>query len=86
MEKIYLVYVDGLYDDFPFSELFAYKNKQNAIDKMNELIEKDKEENSSWYDNDKYVIERTDYLFSIYEDGEYLLNHYDITITEVELN
>ena len=92
MEKVFVITIEDIYDFASTNHKpIIYRKKEDAVKKFEELIESFLDENPSYtnLDNDDaedFIYEKSEYSFSAYEDGRYGENHYDITISEVELN
>ncbi len=81
MEKIYLIIYSGAHECEVWMQVFAFKNKHNAVIKFNELVKEEitHAEQMGW------KTESRDNYFSAYESGRYIENHVDVTLQETEL-
>ncbi len=64
-------------------DAILFSTREGAVARAKELLKEDRED-SSWWTNDEYTWEVNEETgeFSIYEDGWYNDNHYDVRIVE----
>lgn len=80
--KIYIVHSDIAFDYETESEIMPFRNKQDAVDKFNELHDQYKKEAE---DAEMVIEDDTDEHFEAYEDGYASCNHYYLTLSEHEI-
>lgn len=94
MEKIYVITIESVYDSASeFHQPIAYKKKVDAEKKFNALVDKFisdypeyvNEEESLDLEDELFLYERSRDCFHAYENGRSAENHYDITLTELDL-
>lgn len=97
-DKVYVINSHGVYDDEEYNNLFITPSKEIAQKKLEESIEKLKQDidistaynynnidlNNPAYDNE-LIFEETESSFELYLNGEYNSNHCVITLKEQEL-
>lgn len=84
--KIYLVTLDDICDgEVVAQERIAYLHYEDAKEKVKKLIKSYEHDCPDIFDDKNYVIDRNDDYFTAYEQGEYVINHIDIEISELEV-
>ena len=84
-KEIYIVVQDSVYDFESSTTVEGFHNYDDAVKRVNQIFEQDKEENPHWYNSDSYVVEKTDGQFEVYEDGSYCENHLAVFIKTITL-
>lgn len=81
-KTVFIVLEDNAYDCDQSIRVFAYSNKEKAIEKKNKLIE---ESNIREEIDSRYICNEDDTSFEAYLDGEYAVNHYVVSVKEEEI-
>ena len=93
MEKVYVITIESVYDSASeFHQPSVYRKKEDAEKKFNALVDKFISDYPEYVNEeesldleDEFLYERSVNCFHAYENARCSENHYDITLTELDL-
>lgn len=84
--KIYLLTVDDVCEgEIIDQERIPYLHYEDAKEKFEKLIKSYEHDCPDIFANENYFVSRNGDYFTAYERGEYIINHIDIEIYELEV-
>ncbi|MCL2062053.1 MAG: hypothetical protein FWH03_05450 [Firmicutes bacterium] len=84
-KEIYIVIEDSVYDSETSFNIEGFVKYDDAVKRVEEILEQDKKENPDWYDDDSYVFAQSEGCFEVYEDGSYCENHLSVYVKTITL-
>lgn len=82
MDKVWMIKIEDCYDYESHQEIELYKNKGDALNRFNDIVIQVKSENDiKEYDS---VIDEEG-LLSFYDEGWYNRDHYEVSLSEVDV-